>query len=232
MIDYTRDNNLTDFGKAVLKDRYLSSSDTSPQDLFARVAMHYSDTPEHGARLYDYISNLWFMPATPIISNGGTKRGLPISCFLNEVQDELEDIANVWHENIFLASNGGGIGTYWGNVRSLHDQVGDRGKSSGIIPFIKVQDSLSLAISQGSLRRGSAAVYLPVSHPEIEEFLEIRKPTTHFGGNANRKSQNINNAVVIDDKFMHALSKNEDYELISPKDGRVIIKNFCNVDME
>ncbi len=222
MVDYSKDNLLTPFGKAVLSDRYLSPQDKSPQNLFIRVANYYADNQEHANRLYHYISNLWFMPATPVISNGGTDRGLPISCFLNEVQDDLQDIADIWHENVFLASSGGGIGTYWGKVRSLHDSVSDRGRSSGVIPFIKVQDSLTLAISQGSLRRGSAAVYLPIWHPEIEEFLEIRKPTTHYGGNINRKSQNINNAVVIDDKFMHALKNNEEYDLISPKTGKVV----------
>lgn len=222
--NYEKDGNITNFGKAILKDRYLSFNEKSPQDLFARISNYYGDNEEHSQRLYEYISNLWFMPATPILSNGGTERGLPISCFLNEVQDNLEDIASVWNENVFLASSGGGIGTYWGNVRSMHDNVSDRGKSSGIIPFIKVQDSMTLAISQGSLRRGSAAVYLPIWHPEVEEFLEIRKPTSHYGGNQNRKSQNINNAIVIDDKFMNALKEKTDYELISPLDGRVVKK--------
>lgn len=230
MIDYSKDDLLTEFGKAVLKDRYMSPNEKTPQDLFARVANHYADDEDHAKRIYGYISNLWFMPATPVISNGGSDRGLPISCFLNEVQDDLVDIASVWHENVFLASSGGGIGTYWGKVRSLHDEVADRGKSSGIIPFIKVQDSLSLAISQGSLRRGSSAVYLPMWHPEIEEFLEIRRPASSFGGNSNRKSLNINNAVVIDDKFMKCLVDGVDYDLISPKTGKTV-KSVPAIDL-
>jgi ribonucleoside-diphosphate reductase alpha chain len=165
-IDRSRDAKLTDFGKATLVDRYLLPEE-SFQDLFARVAMYYGDDSAHAQRIYDYISKLWFMPATPILSNGGTSRGLPISCFLNESGDSLEGIVDLWNENVWLASLGGGIGSYWGNVRSIGEKVGRNGKTSGIVPFVKVQDSLTQAISQGSLRRGSAAIYLPVWHPEI-----------------------------------------------------------------
>src|ERR1700742_3774454 len=163
-IDRSRDNYLTEFGKATLQDRYLLPEE-SFQDLFARVAMYYGDDSAHAQRMYDYISNLWFMPATPVLSNGGTNRGLPISCFLNEANDSLEGIVGLWNENVWLASKGGGIGSYWGNLRSIGETVKGVGKTSGVIPFIRVMDSLTLAISQGSLRRGAAAVYLPVSHP-------------------------------------------------------------------
>ncbi|MEK6734174.1 MAG: ribonucleoside-diphosphate reductase subunit alpha, partial [Pseudomonadota bacterium] len=217
-INSEADNNLTDFGKAVLKDRYLMK-DESYQDLFARVASYYSDNKEHAQRIYNYISNLWFMPATPILSNGGTDRGLPISCFLNEVEDDLEGIVDVWNENVWLAARGGGIGTYWGNVRSIGEKVKGNGKTSGIIPFIKVQDSMTLAISQGSLRRGSAAMYLPIDHPEIEEFIDIRRPT---GGDPNRKALNIHHGVSVTDKFMEAVEKDLEWELLSPKDKAVI----------
>lgn len=177
--DDSRDVNLTDFGKDTLDDRYLLPGEKY-QDLFARVADAYADDQEHAQRLYDYISKLWFMPATPVLSNGGTGRGLPISCYLNSVDDSLEGIVATWNENVWLASRGGGIGTYWGKVRGIGESVGLNGKTSGIIPFVRVMDSLTLAISQGSLRRGSAACYLDVSHPEIEEFLEIRKPSGDF----------------------------------------------------
>ncbi|AGH99094.1 ribonucleoside-diphosphate reductase subunit alpha [Micavibrio aeruginosavorus] len=217
-IDRSRDANLTDFGKATLVDRYLLPEE-SFQDLFARVAMYYGDDSAHAQRIYDYISKLWFMPATPILSNGGTSRGLPISCFLNESGDSLEDIVALWNENVWLAARGGGIGSYWGNVRSIGEKVGRNGKTSGIVPFIKVQDSLTQAISQGSLRRGSAAIYLPVWHPEIEEFIEIRRPT---GGDPNRKALNMHNAVVIPNSFMHAVEKDEEWALKSPKDGHVV----------
>jgi len=216
-IDPSRDALLTDFGKKTLVDRYLLPGE-SYQDMFARVSTSYADDLEHAQRLYDYMSNLWFMPATPVLSNGGADRGLPISCFLNSVDDSLGDIVSTWTENVWLASNGGGIGTYWGSVRSIGEKVGQNGQTSGIIPFIRVMDSLTLAISQGSLRRGSAAVYLDIHHPEIEEFLEIRKPSGDF----NRKSLNLHHGLNVSDAFMEAVAKDEDFELISPRSGEVV----------
>ena len=215
-INPTRDANLTEFGKETLTDRYLLPGENY-QDLFARVADAYADDQAHAQRLYDYISMLWFMPATPVLSNGGTGRGLPISCYLNSVDDSLEGIVGTWNENVWLASRGGGIGTYWGNVRGIGEPVGLNGKTSGIIPFVRVMDSLTLAISQGSLRRGSAACYLDVSHPEIEEFLEIRKPSGDF----NRKALNLHHGVLLSDAFMEAVRAGEPWELKSPKDGSV-----------
>ncbi len=216
-IDRSRDANLTDFGKATLKDRYLGHNE-SFQDLFARVASTYADDNLHAQRLYNYISNLWFMPATPVLSNGGTKRGLPISCFLNEASDSLGGILDLWSENVWLAAKGGGIGSYWGNLRSIGEKIGKVGKTSGIIPFIKVMDSLTMAISQGSLRRGSAACYLPIDHPEIEEFIEMRRPT---GGDPNRKSLNLHHGILITDAFMRAVETDERWALKSPADGTV-----------
>ncbi|AHC39341.1 ribonucleoside-diphosphate reductase subunit alpha [Ehrlichia muris] len=218
IVDYGRDNNLTAFGKAVLSDRYLLENEDY-QQLFVRISEYYSDNPEHAQRLYDYMSQLWFMPATPILSNGGTNRGLPVSCFLNETEDSLRGIVNLWNENVWLASKGGGIGSYWGNLRSIGEKVRGSGKTSGIIPFIVVQNALTLAISQGSLRRGSSAVYLPVWHPEIEEFLDLRKPT---GGDPNRKALNIHHGVVLSDKFMRCVENDEPWDLISPKDQSVL----------
>ncbi len=212
--DSSRDALLTDFGKETLKDRYLLPNE-SYQDLFARVASAYADDEAHAQRVYDYISRLWFMPATPVLSNGGTGRGLPISCYLNSVDDSLTGIVNTWNENVWLASRGGGIGTYWGSVRGIGEPVGLNGKTSGIIPFVRVMDSLTLAISQGSLRRGSAAVYLDISHPEIEEFLEIRKPSGDF----NRKALNLHHGVLITDAFMEAVRDGDEWILRSPKDG-------------
>lgn len=215
--DPSRDDLLTDFGKATLDDRYLLEGE-SYQDLFARVACAYADDVHHAQRIYDYMSKLWFMPATPILSNGGANRGLPISCFLNAINDDLESIVDKWVENVFLASNGGGIGTYWGNIRGLGESVGKAGKSSGIIPFIRVMDSLTLAISQGSLRRGSAAVYLDIHHPEIEEFLDIRKPSGDF----NRKSLNLHHGINITDTFMQAVMDDTPFDLLSPKTNKPI----------
>lgn len=211
-VDRSRDNLLTDFGRTTLEDRYLLPGE-SYQDMFARVSGAFADDDDHAQRLYDYMSKLWFMPSTPILSNGGAGRGLPISCFLNSVPDSTDGIKDVWMENVDLAKMGGGIGTYWGEVRSIGEDVGQAGTTSGIIPFIRVMDSLTLAISQGSLRRGSAAVYLDIHHPEIEEFLEIRKPSGDF----NRKSLNLHHGVNITDEFMHAVRDNLPFNLRSPK---------------
>ncbi len=216
-VDRSRDDLLTDFGKVTLEDRYLLPGE-SYQDMFARVSTAFADDADHAQRLYDYMSKLWFMPSTPILSNGGADRGLPISCFLNQVGDSLDDIVSTWTENVWLASNGGGIGTYWGNVRSIGEKVGQNGQTSGIIPFIRVMDSLTLAISQGSLRRGSAACYLDVHHPEIEEFLEVRKPSGDF----NRKSLNLHHGINITDAFMEAVRADEEFDLLSPKSGEVL----------
>ena len=217
-VDRSRDALLTEFGRATLSDRYLMPGEEF-QDLFARVASYYGDNAGHAQRIYDYMSKLWFMPATPILSNGGTERGLPISCFLNEASDSLDGIVGLWNENVWLAAKGGGIGSYWGNLRSIGEKVGAVGKTSGVIPFIRVMDSLTLAISQGSLRRGSAAVYLPVSHPEIEEFIEMRRPT---GGDPNRKALNLHHGIQIPDEFMRAVELDQPWALRSPKDGSVV----------
>jgi ribonucleoside-diphosphate reductase alpha chain len=219
-VDRSRDALLTVFGKDTLSDRYLLPGE-SYQDLFARVASAYGDDAAHAQRIYDYISRLWFMPATPVLSNGGTKRGLPISCFLNEADDSLDAIVGLWNENVALASKGGGIGSYWGNLRSIGEKVGMNGKTSGVVPFIRVMDSLTLAISQGSLRRGSAAVYLPISHPEVEEFIEIRRPT---GGDPNRKALNLHHGILVSDAFMRAVEADEEWAFTSPKDGALIRK--------
>ena len=216
-LDRSKDAKLTDFGKATLSDRYLGQNE-SYQDLFARVASIYADDNLHAQRIYNYISDLWFMPATPILSNGGTERGLPISCFLNEAGDSLDGILDLWSENVWLAAKGGGIGSYWGNLRSIGEKIGRVGKTSGIIPFIKVMDSLTMAISQGSLRRGSAACYLPIDHPEIEEFIEMRRPT---GGDPNRRSLNLHHGILVSDAFMRAVETNAEWALKSPKDGVV-----------
>ena len=216
-IDHAKDAKLTDFGKTTLRDRYLLPGERY-QDMFARVATAYGDDLAHAQRLYDYMSDLWFMPATPVLSNGGANRGLPISCYLNSVSDSLDGIVDTWNENVWLASNGGGIGTYWGRVRSIGEKVGQKGHTAGIIPFVRVMDSLTLAISQGSLRRGSAAVYLDIHHPEIEEFLSIRKPSGDF----NRKALNLHHGVNVTDAFMDAVRDDADFDLLSPKTGEAV----------
>ncbi|MGE0063365.1 MAG: ribonucleoside-diphosphate reductase subunit alpha [Xanthobacteraceae bacterium] len=215
-LDRSRDSLLTAFGKQTLTDRYLMPGE-SFQDMFARVSCAFADDVAHAQRVYDAMSRLWFMPATPVLSNGGTTRGLPISCFLNAVPDSLDGIVTTWNENVWLASNGGGIGTYWGGVRSIGESV-KTGQTSGIIPFIHVMDGLTLAISQGSLRRGSAAVYLDIHHPEIEEFLEIRKASGDF----NRKGLNLHHGINVTDAFMEAVRDGAKVPLRSPKSGAVM----------
>jgi ribonucleoside-diphosphate reductase alpha chain len=217
IVDDLRDALLTDFSRLTLAERYQQEGE-GPQDVFARVACSYSDDADHAQRLYDYMSNLWFMPSTPILSNGGTGRGLPISCYLNAVEDSLESIAEKWNENVWLGAKGGGIGTYWGGVRSAGERVKGAGQTSGIIPFVTVQNYLTLAIAQGSLRRGAGAVYVDVWHPEIEEFLEIRKASGDF----NRKSLNLHHGIGIDDHFMECVRHGSEYDLLSPKDGSVV----------
>lgn len=217
-INESREELFTTIGKETLKDRYLLPNETN-QEMFKRVSEAYGDDAEHSQRLYDYMSSHWFMPATPVLANGGTNRGLPISCFLQNVGDSITDIADNWMETTMLSSKGGGIGVYYGNVRSIGERVGIVGETCGVIPFMKVNDSLALAISQGNLRRGSAATYLPVWHGDIEEFLDIRRAS---GGDPNRKALNIHHGICIDDLFMKSVEADEDYDLLSPDTGGVI----------
>lgn len=217
-IDPSRDALLSLIGKETLKDRYLLPNE-SYQEMFKRVAEAYGDDVNHAQRLYDYMSLLWFMPATPILANGGTSRGLPISCFLQTVDDSINDITENWKESSLLSSKGGGLGIYYGNVRSIGERVGIVGETCGVIPFIKVIDSISLAISQGNLRRGSAATYLPIWHGDIEEFIDIRRAS---GGDPNRKALNIHHGIIIDDKFMEAVESGSKYDLVSPHTSGVL----------
>ena len=224
-IDYSRDDLLDEFAKTTLKDRYMVPEESSPQEAFARAAQTFADDDGHAQRLYDYVSNLWFMFATPILSNGGTSRGLPISCFLNYVDDSREGITDHYVENAYLSSFGGGIGGSWSDVRSQGTPTSKGSESTGVIPFLGVVDREMLAFSQGVTRRGSYAAYLRIDHPEIEEFLDVRKPT---GGDANRKSINLHHAVVIPDSFMERIYSagnysgyDDSWDLIDPHTSRV-----------
>jgi ribonucleoside-diphosphate reductase alpha chain len=224
-IDYSKDSLLDEFAIATLRDRYMVPGEESPQEAFARAAEAFSDDDAHAQRLYDYVSNLWFMFATPVLSNGGTQRGLPISCFLNYVDDSREGITDHYTENAYLSSFGGGIGGHWSDVRSQGTKTSKGSESTGVIPFLKVVDAEMLAFSQGITRRGSYAAYLHMSHPEIEEFLDVRKPT---GGDTNRKSINLHHGVVVPDSFMeliHAAGKYPDFDdswdLVDPHSRQV-----------
>ena len=225
-IDYKRDSLLDEFALATLRDRYMIPGEESPQEAFARAAEAFADDEAHAQRLYDYVSQMWFMFATPVLSNGGTKRGLPISCFLNYVDDSREGITDHFTENAFLSSFGGGIGGTWSDVRSSGTRTSKGSESTGVIPFVKVVDSEMLAFSQGVTRRGSYAGYLHMSPPEIEEFLDVRKPT---GGDTNRKCLNLHHAVVVPDEFMeliHNATRYPDFDdswgLIDPHTQRVV----------
>ena len=224
-IEYKRDEILPEFSIKTLNDRYLLENETSPQEAFARAAKTFADDDAHAQRLYDYASNLWFMFSTPVLSNGGSARGLPISCFLNYVGDSRGGIAGHYTENAWLSSVGGGIGGYWGDIRSVGSKTSHGSESTGVIPFLKVVDAEMLAFSQGVTRRGSYAAYLPISHPEIEEFLDVRKPT---GGDINRKSINLHHAVIISDKFMELIANattiegfDDSWNLIDPHSGDI-----------
>ena len=201
-IDYSQDSLLTEFSLRTLQDRYMVAGETSPQEAFARAAEAFADDDDHAQRLYDYASKLWFMFSTPVLSNGGTQRGMPISCFLNYVEDSREGITDHYTENAYLSSFGGGIGGSWSAVRSQGTSTSKGSESTGAIPFMKVVDSEMLAFSQGVTRRGSYAGYMHITHPEVEEFLDIRKPT---GGDVNRKCTNLHHGVVINDKHIETI---------------------------
>jgi len=226
LINYKRDNYLSEFSHKTLEDRYLIEGESSPQDAFARAARAFSDNEAHAQRLYDYASKLWFMFSTPILSNGGTTRGLPISCFLNYVEDSREGITSHYTENAFLSSVGGGVGGSWSDIRSVGSKTSNGSESTGVIPFMKVVDAEMLAFSQGVTRRGSYAAYLDISHPEIEEFLDVRKPT---GGDVNRKSVNLHHGVLLSDRFMGLIEQatrepgfDDSWDLIDPHTQKVV----------
>jgi len=226
MINYDRDALLTDFGKTTLKDRYLLPTEDSPQDGFLRAAKAFSDNDEMAERIYSYASRLWFMYSTPVLSNAGSKRGMPISCFLNYVGDSREGLTGHYTENAWLASVGGGIGGYWGHVRSDGTMTSGGSQSSGSIPFLHVVDSEILAFSQGKTRRGSYAAYMDISHPEIIEFIEMRKPS---GGDVHRKCLNLHHGVNISNEFMQLIDNcikeptyDDSWNLIDPHTKKVV----------
>lgn len=205
-------DNLPQFSKDMYKERYFAKNETY-EDWAKAIAKKYADSKEHENRLYVYLCNNWFHPSTPISS----KRGYPISCFTNSIDDNKESIFGTWHENNWLGAFGGGVGTDWEDVREMGHAIKDGGRSSGKIPMLKVSDASTLAVSQGGLRRASQAVYTSVQDPEIIEFIDVRRPT----GDINRRSTNLHHGVKISDKFMEAMLRDESWDLISPKDGKV-----------
>ena len=219
VIDYDKEQKLDKFSLDTLRDRYFWEEETHAQEAFARAAVFAATYKkqtdfELAQRLYDYASDSWFMFSTPILSNGGTTRGLPISCFLNYVPDSRDGLSSHYDENIWLASSGGGIGGYWGDIRSNGVSTANGSRSTGSIPFIHVVDSQMLAFNQGVTRRGSYAAYMDVSHPEIEEFINMRKES---GGDINRKCLNLHNGVNITNEFLQAVQEDLDWRLVDPK---------------
>ena len=223
-IDYDKDKTLNIFSKQTIIDRYLWEGETHAQQAFARASIFGSTYKGNidfdlGQRLYQYASNHWFSFSTPILSNGGTSRGLPISCFLNYVPDSRDGLSSHYDENIWLASGGGGIGGYWGNVRSNGVDTSNGSRSTGSIPFMHVVDSQMLAFNQGITRRGSYAAYIDISHPEVEEFINMRKTT---GGDLNRKCLNLHNAINITNDFLKAVEEGSEWRLIDPKTNTAV----------
>lgn len=208
---------LTEAGTIALNDRYMTPIDKDINDVFKRVASWYSDDEEHAQRLYNYIAKHWIMPATPVLTNAGTDRGLPISCFLQDIDDTMSSIIEAWNECALLSAKGGGVGTSYNRLRAIGEPTRG-GKTSGAVSFAKVEDSITLAVSQGDVRRGSAAVYIHIDHAEIEDMLMIRDPT----GDINRRALNLHLGICITDEFMIAVRDDKMHKLNSRKTGKVV----------
>jgi ribonucleoside-diphosphate reductase alpha chain len=216
-VDYSRDSLFDELGRIRLKESYMKDDEQSPQERFAFVSSMFGSNAEHAQRLYDYSSNHWLSYSTPILSFGRSKRGLPISCFLNYIEDTAEGLVDNLSETNWLSMLGGGVGIGFG-IRSADD------KSTGVMPHLKMYDASSLAYRQGRTRRGSYAAYLDISHPDIISFLELRKPT----GDQNMRCLNLHHGVNIPDAFMEIIERcmldkeaNDDWELIDPASHEV-----------
>lgn len=193
-IDPNRDTLFDELGTLRLKESYMMDDEISPQERFAYVSKTFSSNPEHAQRLYDYVSKHWLSYSTPILSYGRSKRGLPISCYLNFINDTAEGLVENLSETNWLSMLGGGVGIGFG-IRSADD------KSTGVLPHLKMYDASSLAYRQGRTRRGSYAAYLDISHPDILLFLEMRKPT----GDQNFRCLNLHHGINITDDFMQLI---------------------------
>lgn len=216
-IDLERDKLFDELGIKRLKESYMKDDEESPQHRFAFVSKSFGTNKEHAQRLYEYSSKHWLSYSTPILSFGRSKRGLPISCFLNYIEDTAEGLVDNLSETNWLSMLGGGVGIGFG-IRSADD------KSTGIMPHLKIYDASSLAYRQGRTRRGSYAAYLDISHPDIVAFLEMRKPT----GDPNVRCLNLHHGVNITDDFMHILEKcmldpeaDDSWQLIDPNSKEV-----------
>ena len=211
-IDLERDKLFDELGIKRLQESYMKEDETSPQHRFAFVSKTFGTNDEHAQRLYEYSSKHWLSYSTPILSFGRSKRGMPISCFLNYIEDSAEGLVDNLSETNWLSMLGGGVGIGFG-IRSADD------KSTGVMPHLKIYDASSLAYRQGRTRRGSYAAYLDISHPDIIGFLEMRKPT----GDQNQRCLNLHHGINITDDFMHIIEQsmldpefNDDWNLVDP----------------
>ena len=207
---------LNPFAIATLTDRYMAPQDNTVYDVFTRSIESYGSDTGRKERLHSYVQRNWFVPSTPVLANAGTSRGNPIACFLSRVDDSRTGILGHYTESGWLASNGGGIGSYWGDVRTIGERTSHGSQSNGMLPFQSVIDRLVVAFAQGSTRRASYAGFLPVSHPEINEFIDMRKPT---GGDINRKNLNLHHGACLPDEFMQAVVADDNWCLVDPHSG-------------
>ena len=211
-------DNLPAFSQALYQSTYFLPGENYDGWL-DRVCGSYSNDNAHKQRLIASLRRRWWHPSTPPSSNAGTNRGLPISCYVQHTPDTIDGIIDSWSESAHLGAKGGGVGKYWGDVREMNASVGKfDGSTSGIIPFLGVDNNLTLGISQGGIRRASQAAYLPIWHPEIVEFLDLRNPT----GDQSRRCHELHQGVIVDDKFMQAVISNSSYDLISPKFKQIV----------
>jgi ribonucleoside-diphosphate reductase alpha chain len=216
-IDESRDELFDKLGIQRLRESYMREEETTPQERFAYVSSSFASNPEHAQRLYDYSSKHWLSYSTPILSYGRSKRGMPISCFLNYIEDTAEGLVQNFSETAWLSMLGGGVGIGFG-IRSADE------KSVGVMPHLKTYDASSLAYRQGKTRRGSYAAYLDISHPDIMMFLEMRKPT----GDQNIRALNLHHGINISDRFMEVVERcmtdpdaDDGWNLIEPHSGAI-----------
>lgn len=233
ILDLSRDDNLTNFGKATLEDRYLKPNETSPQHAFLRASTAFASNEAHATRMYGYASKQWVGYASPILSNAPVRTkfaqawednfgrdcflsvvgALPISCFLGYVGDSREEIGFHYYETMWLASNGGGAKFYWGDLRPVNSETSTGSKTGGLIPFFHVDDGLIVATHQGNNRRGVDGGSIRDNHPEIVEFIESRK----MSGDPNKRSRNLFQTVNLSDDFMYAVLGDKSWDLIDHK---------------
>ena len=237
IIDYSKDDLLTDFGKATLVDRYLKPQEKSPQEAFLRTSTAFASNAEHAKRMYKYASNQWIGYASPVLSNAPERTkfaqeweknftpdcfksvlgALPISCFVGYVPDSREGIGFHYYEQLWLASGGGGYKAYWGDLRPVNSTTSTGSKTGGFIPFFHVTDGMIVATQQGTNRRGVYGGSIRDNHPEIVEFIESRK----MSGDPNKRSRNVFQTVNVSDAFMYAVLSDAQWALID-HEGNVV----------